>query len=83
MNLLVSSPKFANAAHTAARAVPANQRFPALERCRQTAGDNLGIYGTDLDSGRGPRLVQQNSGPALPRDSLDLCRDQRPFKEID
>jgi DNA polymerase III subunit beta len=53
MNLLISSTNLANAARIAARAVrhQKDRKFPILNCCRITAGSNLSIYGTDLDTG--------------------------------
>jgi DNA polymerase III sliding clamp (beta) subunit (PCNA family) len=53
MHLLIASAKLANAARVAALAALADQRnrSPILGCCRLTAGGNLNIYGTDLDTG--------------------------------
>jgi len=53
MNLLIAPAKLADVARTAALAVRLQRdlRFPILNCCRLTAGGNLSIFGTDLDSG--------------------------------
>jgi DNA polymerase III sliding clamp (beta) subunit (PCNA family) len=53
MNFLISSTKLANAARIAALAIRPDQRrrSPILGCCRLTAGNNLSIAGTDLDTG--------------------------------
>jgi DNA polymerase III sliding clamp (beta) subunit (PCNA family) len=53
MNLLISSTKLADVARTAVRAVRhyRDSKSPILNCCRLTAGGNLSIYGTDLDTG--------------------------------
>ena len=53
MKLFISASRIADAARSAARAVHANhgRRKPILNCCRLTAGSNLSIYGTDLDTG--------------------------------
>jgi hypothetical protein len=84
MNLLISSTKLANAARIAALAVRANQRVPILGCCRLTAGDNRGIYGTDLDTAD-EALALFGKFPARRRHAIlsVYAAIMRPFKETD
>jgi DNA polymerase III subunit beta len=53
VNLLIEATTLADAARAAARSVRAqrDRKVPVLNCCRLTAGGNLSIYGTDLDTG--------------------------------
>jgi DNA polymerase III subunit beta len=52
MHILIHSRELANAARLAAKAIRADvgRRIPILKCCRLTAGGNLSVYGTDLDT---------------------------------